>query len=149
MKGVNLVILVGNLGKDPEMQYAQSGVAVCKFSIATAERIKKGNEWIEETEWHNCVTFGKIAENCGKYLSKGSTVYLRGRINTSRWKDKDDNKREAKQIIISDVTFLSPSQKKDSGSQQKPAQSGQQRQAPQIYESNGGPREIDDSDIPW
>ena len=85
MSGVNKVILVGNLGKDPEMRYTPGGTAVCNFSIATSETYTKDGEKITKTEWHNIVTFNKLAEICGEYLVKGKQVYLEGKLQTSSW----------------------------------------------------------------
>ncbi len=94
MAGVNKVILLGNLGADPEIRYTPSGTAVANFRIATSESYKnKAGEKEEKTEWHKIVTFGKLAEICGEYLAKGKQVYLEGRIQTSQWDDKEGNKR--------------------------------------------------------
>ena len=106
-KGVNKAILLGNLGKDPEIRYTQSGGAVANFSLATTERRKQGEEWTDHTEWHNIVVFGKTAENCGQYLQKGSQVYLEGRIQTRKWEDRDGNTKYMTEIVAFDVQFLS------------------------------------------
>lgn len=104
--GVNLVILVGNLGRDPEMRTTQSGAAVVNFSLATAESVKKNGEWKEETTWHNIVVFGKTAENAAKYLAKGSRVYLEGRINHRKWSDKEGRERVTDEILTRELRFL-------------------------------------------
>ncbi|MDF1553107.1 MAG: single-stranded DNA-binding protein [Deferrisomatales bacterium] len=106
-RGVNKAILLGNLGKDPEVRYTQSGSAVANFSLATTERRKQGEEWTDHTEWHNIVVFGKTAENCGQYLQKGSQVYLEGRIQTRKWDDKDGNTKYMTEIVAFDIQFLS------------------------------------------
>jgi len=106
-RGVNKAILLGNLGKDPEVRYTQSGGAVANFSVATTERRKQGEQWVDHTEWHNVVVFGKTAENCGQYLQKGSQVYLEGRIQTRKWDDKDGNTKYMTEIVAFDVQFLS------------------------------------------
>ena len=87
---INKVILIGNLGADPEMRFTQSGTAVANFRIATSERFKdQSGEWQERTEWHRVVFFGRIAEVCGEYLTKGRQIYVEGRLQTRSWEDKD------------------------------------------------------------
>jgi single-strand DNA-binding protein len=105
--GVNKVILVGNLGADPEMRYTPSGAGVCEFRIATSESwTDKNNQRQERTEWHRVIVWGKRAEVCAKYLSKGRQVYVEGRIQTRTYDDKDGNKRYVTEIIANDVQFL-------------------------------------------
>ena len=103
---VNKVFLVGRLGRDPELKYASSGVSITDFSIATTEKFKKGESWDERTEWHNIKVFGKQGENCSKYLSKGSLVFIEGKIQTSSWEDSDGNKKYKTEIIASNIRFL-------------------------------------------
>ncbi len=99
MASVNKVILVGNLGRDPEMRYMPSGDAVANLRIATTERYKDRNgEMQESTEWHTVVFFGKQAEICGQYLKKGSQVYVEGSLRTRKWQDKDGNDRYTTEI---------------------------------------------------
>ena len=106
--GVNKVILVGNLGADPDMRYTPSGQGVCEMRIATSESWNdKNGQRQERTEWHRVVVWGKRAEICSKYLSKGRQVYVEGRIQTRSWDDKDGNKRYMTEIIAQDVQFLS------------------------------------------
>lgn len=105
-RGVNKVILIGNLGKDPEIRYTQSGTAVGSFSLATTERQKKNDEWIDHTEWHNIVVWGKLAENAEKFLKKGSTVYIEGRLQTRKWQDKDGRDRYTTEIVCQNMQFL-------------------------------------------
>ena len=95
MAGVNKVILIGNLGRDPELRYTQGGTAVANFSLATTESYtdRNTNERVEKTEWHRIVAWGKTGELCSQYLAKGRTVYIEGRIQTRDWEDKDGNKR--------------------------------------------------------
>ncbi len=107
MAGVNKVILVGNLGKDPELRNTTSGTSVCEFSIATGERWQgKDGQMQERTEWHRIVVWGKLGENCAKFLSKGRQVFLEGRLQTRSWEDKDGNKRYTTEIVARDVQFL-------------------------------------------
>ena len=105
---VNKVILIGNLGADPEVRYSQSGTAVANFRIATTETWKKEGEKEELTEWHRIVTFGRLAEICGEYLSKGSKVYIEGRIQTRKWEDRDGNPRYTTEIVAREMKMLSP-----------------------------------------
>ena len=103
---VNKAILIGNLGADPEIRQANSGTSVGNLRIATSERVKRGEEWVEETEWHRVTVFGRTAENCGKFLSKGRRVYVEGRIQTRKWTDKEGQDRYTTEIIARDVKFL-------------------------------------------
>ena len=106
-RGVNKVILVGNLGRDPEMKYTAGGTALCKFSLATTEVFsdKEGKQQ-ERTEWHNVVAWGKLAEICGQYLSKGRQVYVEGGLRTRSWDDQNGNKRYTTEINAREVQFL-------------------------------------------
>jgi single-strand DNA-binding protein len=104
--GVNKVILVGNLGKDPEMRVTAQQMAICRFSLATGERIKKEGQWVDHTEWHNVVVFGKSAENCGRFLKKGSQVYIEGRIRLNKWQDKEGKDRYTTEILADSVNFI-------------------------------------------
>lgn len=107
MAGVNRVILIGNLGKDPETRHTQTGAAICSFSLATNESWKNKDGGREErTEWHNIVTFGKVADICGQYLQKGKQVYIEGRLQTRSWDDRDGNKRYTTEIVASNMTML-------------------------------------------
>ncbi|MBI4811033.1 MAG: single-stranded DNA-binding protein [Ignavibacteriales bacterium] len=107
-KSLNKVLLIGHLGKDPELSYTASGVAVAKFSVATNERWKDqdGNTQ-ERTEWHNIVAWRKLAEICGQYIKKGSKIYLEGRLQTRSWDDKNTGvKRYMTEIIADDLIML-------------------------------------------
>ena len=108
MAGINKVILIGNLGGDPEVRYTPSGVAVAQFNIATSEewKDKDSGEKRERTEWHRIVAWRRLGEICGEYLSKGQQVYVEGRIQTNTWEDKEGNKRYTTEIIANTVQFL-------------------------------------------
>ena len=104
---VNKVILVGNLGKDPELRYTAGGTAVATFSLATSERFKDRNgEMQEKTEWHNIVAWRNLAEICGKYLHKGKQVYIEGKIQTRSYDDRDGNKRYITEIVADQMQML-------------------------------------------
>src|SRR5262245_33647669 len=107
MASVNKVILVGNLGRDPEIRYTQQGTAVANFSLATTDRFKnRGGEMQERTEWHRIVAWDKLAEICGQYLAKGRQVYIEGRLQTREWEDKDGNKRSTTEIVAQTMQML-------------------------------------------
>src|SRR5271157_6053910 len=104
---VNKVILIGRLGKDPELKYTPSGVPVAKFSLATDESFKdRTGEQQKRTEWHNIVAWQKLAEICGEYLTKGKLVYIEGRIQSRQWEDQDQNKRTSYEIVASRMQML-------------------------------------------
>jgi single-strand DNA-binding protein len=104
---VNKVILIGNLGQDPEVRYTQGGQAVAELRVATNEAwTDKQGQRQERTEWHRVVVWGKSAENCGKFLAKGRSVYVDGRLQTREWNDKEGNKRYTTEIVANDIQFL-------------------------------------------
>jgi single-strand DNA-binding protein len=107
MRGVNKVILVGNLGADPETRYSSTGTAVTNFRIATSENWtnKEGGKETR-TEWHRIVAFGKLAEICAEYLNKGKQVYVEGRLQSRSWEDKEGNKRWTTEVVANNVVML-------------------------------------------
>ena len=108
-RSINKVILVGNLGKDPEMRYMPNGNAVANFSIATTEswKNKQTGEYENQTEWHNLTVFGKFGEMCGQYLKKGAKVYVEGKIKTEKWQDKTSGQdRFSTKVIVSELQML-------------------------------------------
>jgi len=116
---VNKVILIGNLGADPEMRYSQTGTAIASFRVATTETWRKQDGSKEDsTEWHRIVAFGKLGEICGEYLSKGSKVYIAGRLQTRKWEDRDGNTRYTTEIVARDMKMLSPKGTADTGGTQ-------------------------------
>jgi single-strand DNA-binding protein len=107
MAGVNKVILVGNLGADPEVRYLNTGTAVANFRMATTQNIKnKEGEREARTEWHRVVAFGRLAEICGEYLNKGKQIYIEGRLRTRSWDDRDGNKRWTTEIVATSMQML-------------------------------------------
>jgi len=142
MAGVNKVIVVGNLGADPELKHTQGGTAVCKLSVATTRTWtnQQTNEKQQETEWHRITVWGKSAENCEKYLAKGRQVYVEGRLRTSSY-EKDGVKHWSTEIVAEQVQFLGG---RDGGG----GQGGDQRDGPPPQ--NGGNNAPDpDDDIPF
>jgi single-strand DNA-binding protein len=107
-RGVNKVILIGNLGKDPEIRYTQKGTAVANFTVATTESWGggDGSEKQEKTEWHNIVAWARLAEICNQYLQKGRQVYIEGRIQTRKWDDKEGNTRYTTEIVAQNMQML-------------------------------------------
>ena len=118
---VNKVILVGRLGKDPEVKYTQGGTPVAKFTVATNEVWKDQNgEKQERTEWHNIVAWTKLAEICGQYLNKGSRVYIEGRIQTRSWEDKEGNRKFATEVVGDNLIMLD--KRTDGGASVQPSE---------------------------
>ncbi len=104
--GINKVILVGNVGKDPEVKHLDKGVSVAKFSLATSETYKKDNQKVTNTEWHNIVAWRGLAEVAEKYVKKGTPLYIEGKIRTRSWDDKDGNKRYTTEIVADTMQLL-------------------------------------------
>jgi single-strand DNA-binding protein len=138
-RGINKVILIGNLGADPEMKYTASGTPMCTFRLATTEQYKdrEGNQQ-ERTEWHRVVTWSKLAEICGQYLSKGKQVYVEGSLRTRSWDDADGNKRYMTEINARDIQFLSGAPGGGSGGSSSGSGGG-----------DYGPPPLGDDDIPF
>ena len=115
-RGINKVILVGNLGSDPEIRYTGSGTAVCNFSLATSESYKDrdGNQ-VENTEWHRIVAWARLAEICGEYLKKGRQVYIEGQLQTRQWEDKDGNTKYTTEIKAREMQMLGGRDDNDGG----------------------------------
>jgi single-strand DNA-binding protein len=159
-KSLNKVMLIGNVGKDPEVKFTPSGTAVAKFGLATNERFKdKSGEWQDRTEWHNIVAWQKLAEIIGQYVKKGSKIYIEGRLQTSNWEDKQSGEKKYRtEVIASDLLLLSSRGEGGGGGDDfeggrssrgaaAPASSFDQR--PQQPEEHGQPAEITDDDIPF
>lgn len=158
-KSVNKVILIGNLGKDPEMRYTPSGTAVAKFTLATNERFKdKDGNWQDRTEWHNLVAFTRTAEIVGEYLKKGRTVYIEGSLRTSSWDDKETNQKKYRtEIIVNDLVLLGGGQGQGGGSGEEgggrsrgaSSNSGGGNSMNQPAPDYEGATQITDDDIPF
>jgi single-strand DNA-binding protein len=152
---INKVILVGNLGKDPELRYTPSGVAVATFSIATSERFKgKDGQQQERTEWHNIVVWRQLAEICGKYLHKGKQVYIEGKLQTRSYDDRDGNKRYVTEIVADQMQMLGRAGDDAGGGQPRQARTTQQQQESSrgnmpAYEDFADPPFNPDDDIPF
>lgn len=106
---INKVILIGNLGADPELKYVQDSTPVATFNVATSERWKgQDGQMKEQTEWHRVVAWRRLAETCNEYLHKGSKVYIEGKLQTRKWQDKDGHDRWTTEIVAREVQFLTP-----------------------------------------
>lgn len=151
-RGINKVILIGNLGADPETRHTAGGNAVANLSVATSEswRDKVSGEMRENTEWHRVVLFGKTAEIAGEYLRKGSKVYLEGRLQTRKWQDRDGNDRWTTEIIANDMQMLDGRGGSDSMGSSASSGNDYGRQASdRVGSSQGpGPAGLED-DIPF
>lgn len=153
-KSVNKVILLGNLGKDPEVKYTPSGVPVAKFSLATNERYKdKGGEWQERTEWHNIVAWQRLAEIVGEYVKKGSKIYIEGRLQTSSWEDKQSGEKKYRtEIVASDLVLLSGRGEgggEHEGRSSRGAAASGSSFDQRTHADEHAPTEITDEDIPF
>lgn len=124
MASLNKVMLIGNLGKDPEVRYTASGQAVASFNLATSEKFKnKSGDWEERTEWHRVTLWARLAEIAGEYLSKGKTVYIEGRLQTREY-EKDGIKRYTTEIVGEKMQMLSPKGERRGDSSAGPAAGG-------------------------
>ena len=148
-RGVNKVILVGNLGQDPEVKYMPSGQAVCNISIATTDswNDKSTGEKQERTEWHRVVFFRRLAEIAGEYLRKGSQVYVEGRLQTRKWQDQSGNDRYTTEIVVNDMQMLGGRGGAGGGFDNAPP-AGQEPAATTPPSSSGTGDDFDD-DIPF
>jgi single-strand DNA-binding protein len=150
-KSVNKIILLGNVGKDPEIRSTAGGTLVANLSLATSERYKdKGGEWQERTEWHNLVSYARGAEILRDYVKKGSKLYVEGRITTRSWDDKDTGKKAYRtEIVINDISLLSAAD----GSNGRQASSGRDARSRTSRQSNAaedyGDLGITDADVPF
>jgi single-strand DNA-binding protein len=156
MKSVNKVILIGNLGKDPEVKYTPSGTPVAKLTLATNERFKDKNsgEWQDRTEWHNIVLWQRLAEIAGEYLKKGSKVYIEGRLQTHSWDDKQTNqKRYMTEVIGNDLVLLGGRGEGagDDGGRSRAAGAGNNfdQRTPEPEPAPAAATPISDEDIPF
>ena len=146
-RGVNKVILIGNLGQDPEVKYMPNGNAVANITVATSESWKDKNtgEQVNKTEWHRVVFFRRLAEIVGEYLHKGSKIYIEGKLQTRKWQDKNGKDNWTTEIIANEMQMLDSRGQGEAPSQQRPAQ---QQSAP----AQAAPAPVNndfDDDIPF
>jgi single-strand DNA-binding protein len=153
-RGINKVILVGNLGKDPDMKYTASGAAIANITVATSESWtdKQTNEKVEKTEWHRVVFFRRLAEIVGEYLRKGSQVYIEGKLQTRKWQDQNGQDRYTTEIVASEMQMLGARGGDGGGRPQGGGSGGGFRNNPPAQNTpaqSGGDPSFDDDDIPF
>ena len=148
-RGVNKVILIGNLGNDPDVRYTGGGSAVTRISVATSEswRDKESGEQQERTEWHRVVSFGRLAEIMSEYLKKGSKVYIEGSLRTNKWQDKEGNDRYTTEIIANEMQMLDS--RGSAGNYVPPEEPARQPAAAAAGDSAPADTEFVDDDIPF
>ena len=150
MAGLNKVILIGNIGRDPELRYTASGQPVANFSLATSESwTNRDGEREQRTEWHRIVAWGRLAEICGEHLSKGKQVYIEGRLQTREWEDRDGNKRRTTEVTAQQLLMLGRRGDTPSGggpeTDDAPSGDGPETEGP----PESGPKEGGPDDIPF
>lgn len=146
MAGVNKAIIMGNLGRDPELSYTQGGMAVCQFSIATSKKKKDG---AEVTSWHKCKAFGKTAEIITQYVGKGSQLYVEGELSYGQY-EKDGITRYTTEIIVNEISFVGSAKQGDKQPQQQNRPQNQQQYPPQQqFNVTNDPGFPEDQDIPF
>lgn len=165
-RGVNKVIIIGNLGQDPEVRYTQNSTAIANLSVATSEqwKDKQTGEPREQTEWHRCVAYRRLAEICGEYLRKGSKVYIEGKLQTRKWQGQDGQDRYTTEIVVQEMQMLDSqgngmpasiqrnaqgnSRQQQQGGQQATQQPAMNQQQPNPQAQNQASQDFDD-DIPF
>ena len=150
-KSLNKVMLIGNLGKDPEVKYTPQGTPVAKLALATNERSKdKDGQWQDRTEWHNVVLWQRLAEIAGEYLKKGSKVYIEGRLQTRSWDDKQTNqKRYMTEVVASDLLLLSGRGEGESMGSSRGGGNNFDQRTPEHEPAAATSSPISDEDIPF
>lgn len=150
-KSINKAILVGNVGKDPEVKFLPSGSAVANFTLATSERFKdKSGEFQERTEWHNLTAYQRLAEIVRDYVKKGSKLYVEGRIQTRSWDDKDTQKKVYRtEIVVNDLVLLSGRGEGESGGYSRSSSGTYDQRPPAHADDLVQSTEITDDDIPF
>ena len=146
---VNRVTLVGRLGRDPEMRQTGTGTPIVNFSVATNESWKdKNGEQQERTEWHKIIAWGRLAEICNEYLTKGKQVYIEGRLQTNEWEDKDGNKRYTTEVVANEMKMLGTRSEEDYTS---PSEQASSHTSPSEQASEGGEMDsgLTEDDIPF
>ena len=152
-KSLNKVMLIGNLGKDPELKYTPGGMAVAKFSLATSSRSKdkSSGDWVDHTEWHNIVVFDKLAGIAGEYLKKGGKVYIEGRLQTRSWEDQaTKQKKYMTEIVAHDLVLLGGRDGgSGGGSGDSSSRTSHQDMDQRMPETDQSSAPISDDDIPF
>jgi single-strand DNA-binding protein len=150
MAGVNRVILIGNLGKDPEIRSLEGGVKVANFSLATTETFKgKNGEKVDQTEWHNIVLWRGLAEVAESFLKKGNTIYVEGKIKTRDWTDKDGNKRYTTEIVGDNMVMLGGRRDQQGGGENSSYQKPEKAAQPEPHEQGADLSADSGDDLPF
>lgn len=145
--GFNKMILVGNLGRDPELRYSPQGTPICQFSLATDDFIKQGGERVKHTTWYRVTVWGRLAESCSQYLARGKKCYVEGRHRTEEWTDRDGKARYTNEVSADRVQFLDP--KDDTESRDKFSADSRAMDQQRRDEANPNDRDINDDDVPF
>jgi single-strand DNA-binding protein len=151
-EGYNRVILLGNLGADPELKATAQGQSVLKLRLATTERYQdKNGQWVDRTDWHSVVVWGKRAEGLHKFLTKGMTVFVEGSLKTSTWEDRDGNKRYKTEVMAKSVIVSGGKggNRQDDSESPRDTQRRPQRQAPPPADDDGPPPDLPEDDLPF
>jgi single-strand DNA-binding protein len=156
-KGVNKVFLLGNVGKDPEMRATQGGMVIASFSLATADRKKDGANWVDSTEWHNLVCFGRTAEIVRDYVKKGTQIFVEGKIQTRSWDDKESGQKKYRtEILVNELSLLGGRQGGEGGGSYSGSAGSSQRSSTASFDQRSAPPQEDyadagitDDDIPF
>ena len=149
MSGLNKVMLIGRLGRDPEIRYSSNNTPICNFSLATSERIRKGEGSEERTEWHRIVAFGSQAENASKFLKKGSLVFVDGKIQSRTYQDKDGNEKTVVEIIANSLNFLDPKDNNFNGQNERTYQQNPKEGEAQPQAGNAPKFDNEDDELPF
>lgn len=153
MSDVNKVFVLGNLGRDPELKYTEGGKAICRMTVATTRRWsnRESGETVEETEWHRISVWGKQAEMCDKFLSKGNKIHVEGRLRTSSWEDRETKKKMySTEVVAEHVSFLNTDRGRGGGGSQSQSDAAPQEQSQPTQQSQPPSGEVeDDDDIPF
>ena len=149
MSGLNKVMLIGRLGRDPEIRYSSNNTPICNFSLATSERVRKGDNFEEKTEWHRIVVFGNQAENASKFLKKGSLVFVDGKIQSRTYQDKDGNERNVVEIIANSLNFLDPKDNSFNGQPERTYQQNTKEGEVQPQAGNAPKFDNEDDELPF
>lgn len=149
MSGLNKVMLIGRLGRDPEIRYSSNNTPICNFSLATSERVKRGDSFEEKTEWHRIVVFGNQAENASKFLKKGSQVYVEGKIQSRSYQDKDGNERNIVEIIANSLNFLDTKDNSSGGQPERTYQQNPKEGEAQPQTGNAPKFDNEDDELPF
>jgi len=149
MSGLNKVMLIGRLGRDPEIRYSSNNTPICNFSLATSEKVRKGDNFEEKTEWHRIVVFGNQAENASKFLKKGSLVFVDGKIQSRTYQDKDGNERNVVEIIANSLNFLDPKENSFNGQPERTYQQNPKDGEAQPQAGNAPKFDNEDDELPF